>query len=418
MSGQRSNQEEQNNDDNDDHQTRPSKRKFTESPAALKDKPCQKKGKGRPSKQLAFSSSSASEDEEDENNPSKSPLSRTKNKDRQQSKTKNQTGKNIPSFPEAAKFCHDNLPIDPYTLNTPYDYMKLFISDTFVEKVVKETKRYAAKHNNLAFQAKVDDSLIRASHAVMFMTGYLKPSYRRMYWERREDTANMMAKKAMSRNTFDDVMRFTHFANSYRPKDDPFWKVALLFKTINEMAAKYVEKTEYVSVDESMIWYFGPHPLRKFIKGKPTRFGFKVWVMCTPSGELIRCVPSAGSKTNIFQYGLSQGPDVVYDLVESVHLLPGSKVVCDNLFTSLDLMDHLSKKGIGILGTMRQNRMNNLSLPSKKETNNMKRGELKQLYLGDDQTIMVWKDLGPVYVASNFVDKEPMGKCSRWVTFK
>ena len=135
--------------------------------------------------------------------------------------------------------------------------------------------------------------------------------------------------------------------------------------------------------------------------------------MCTPSGELIRCVPYAESKTNIFYYGLSQGPDVVYDLVESVHLLPGLKVVCDNLFTSLDLMDHLSKKGIGILGTMRQNRMNNLSLPSKKETNNMKRGELKQLYLGDDQTIMVWKDSRPVYVASNFVDKEPIGKCSR-----
>ena len=222
MSGQRSNQEEQKNDDNDDHQTRPSKRKFMESPAALKDKSCQKKGKGRPRKQLAFSSSSANEDEEDENNASKSPLSRMKNKDRQQSKTKNQIGKNILSFPEAAKFSHDNLPIDPYSHNTPYVYLKLFISDTFVEKMVKETKRYAAKHNNLAFQAKVDDSLIRASHAVMFMTGYLKPSYRRMYWKRSEDTANMMAKKAMSRNTFDDVMRFTHFANSDRPKDDPF----------------------------------------------------------------------------------------------------------------------------------------------------------------------------------------------------
>ena len=171
MSGQRSNQQEQNNDNNDDHQTRPSKRKLTRSTAALKDKPCQKKGKGRPRKQLAFSSLSASEDEEDEYNASKSPLSRMKNKNRQQSKTKNQIGKNSPSFPEAAKFSHDNLPIDPYTLNTPYDYIKLFISDTFVEKVVKETKRYAAKHNYLTFQAKVDDSLIRASHAVMFMTG-------------------------------------------------------------------------------------------------------------------------------------------------------------------------------------------------------------------------------------------------------
>ena len=77
-------------------------------------------------------------------------------------------------------------------------------------------------------------------------------------------------------------------------------------------------------------------------------------------------------------------------------------------------MDHLSKKGIGVLGTMRQNRMN-LSLPLKKETNELKKGDIKQLYLGDDQRIVMWKDSGPVYVASNFVGKEPVGKCARWV---
>ena len=233
-----------------------------------------------------------------------------------------------------------------------------------------------------------------------------------MYWERRDDTSNIIAKKAMPRNRFDEVIRFNHFTNSDHGNEDPFWKISLLFNTLNETAAKNVKKSKYVSIDESMIRYFGPHPLKQFKKGKPTRFGFKIWVMCTPAGELIRCVPYAVAKTNTFQYGLIQGPDVVYDLVESV---PGSKVVCDNLFTSLGLMDHLSKKGIGVLGTMKQNRMNNLSLPSKKETNAMKRGDIKQLYLGDNQTIVVWKDSGPVYVASNFVGKEPVGKCARWV---
>ena len=193
------------------------------------------------------------------------------------------------------------------------------------------------------------------------------------------------------------------------------WKLSLLFNSLNKTTAKYVEKTEYVSIDDSMIRYFGPHPLKQFIKEKPTRFGFKIWVISTPAGELICWVPYAGAKTNVFQYGLSQRPDVVYNLVESVKLIPGSKVVCDNFFTSLDLIDHLSQKGIGVLGSMRQNRMNNRSLPSKKENNDMKRRDIKQLYLGDDQTIAVWKDSGPAYVASNFVGKEPVGKCARWV---
>ena len=207
--------------DKDALQNKPAKQKFTEFLiAAGQDKPLQKKEKRRPRKKLVFSISSASEDEDEENN--KLPLPRIKNKDRLQSKDRNQLGKSISSFPEAAKFSLENLPIDPETVKTPYDYMKLFISDKFVHKVVKETKRFAAKQNHLSFQSNVDESLIRASHAIMFMTGYLKPSNRRMYWKRRDDTSNIMAKIAMPRNTFDEAMRFIHFSNSDHPKDDPF----------------------------------------------------------------------------------------------------------------------------------------------------------------------------------------------------
>lgn len=72
----------------------------------------------------------------------------------------------------------------------------------------------------------------------------------------------------MPRNTFDDIMRYTHFADLKKPnKDDPFWRVAMLFKVINDTATKYVEGTEFVGVVESMMRYFGPHPLKQFMKG-------------------------------------------------------------------------------------------------------------------------------------------------------
>ena len=89
-----------------------------------------------------FSASSASEDADEENNELLLP--RIKNKDRLQSKDRNQLGKSIPYFHEAAKFSLENLPIDPETVKTPYHYTKLFILDIFVNKVVKETKRYTA----------------------------------------------------------------------------------------------------------------------------------------------------------------------------------------------------------------------------------------------------------------------------------
>lgn len=63
---------------------------------------------------------------------------------------------------------------------------------------------------------------------------------------------------AMCKNTFDDVMRYSHTANLNKlNKGDPFWKVALLFQSINDMATKCVERAEFVIMDESLIRCFG-----------------------------------------------------------------------------------------------------------------------------------------------------------------
>jgi hypothetical protein len=59
--------------------------------------------------------------------------------------------------------------------------------------------------------------MIRTSQAIMFMTGYLTPSNRAMYWEVREDTGNSFVKKAMSRDTFKKVIRFTYFVDRDKP---------------------------------------------------------------------------------------------------------------------------------------------------------------------------------------------------------
>uniref|UniRef100_A0A0P4VTE0 PiggyBac transposable element-derived protein domain-containing protein n=1 Tax=Scylla olivacea TaxID=85551 RepID=A0A0P4VTE0_SCYOL len=95
---------------------------------------------------------------------------------------------------------------------------------------------------------------------------------------------------------------------------------------------------------------------------------------------------------------LGQGSNVVYGLVEDAKLVAGSKVA-----TNLDLLDNMSKKGIGVVGTMRQNRLCNVSLPSKQQVKKMKRGLKEEVYVGDDQVLVVWKDSSPVYMISNFV---------------
>jgi hypothetical protein len=98
-----------------------------------------------------------------------------------------------------------------------------------------------------------------------------------LLWQKREDAQNLYVKKAMGRNTFKSVIRSIYFVE---PEDldpsDPFWKVRPLFDTINRTAKKLVTQPEYVSVDETIVRYFGPHPLKQCIREKPDRFGWKV----------------------------------------------------------------------------------------------------------------------------------------------
>lgn len=186
-----------------------------------------------------------------------------------------------------------------------------------------------------------------------------------------------------------------------------------LFDLLNTTAKKYVQHPERVSVDEGMVKYFGPHPLKQFIRGKPIRFGYKLWILATATGELLAVQPYAGANTHIPDFGLGQGPNVVMGLALQYRLKAGAKVCIDNLFTSMDLLDNMSKRGYGVTGTLRQNRIVSIPLPNKKDANKLQRGEVKAVYTGD-AVVAVWKDNQPVYMASNCDAVEPMATCKRY----
>jgi hypothetical protein len=126
------------------------------------------------------------------------------------------------------------------------------------------------------------------------------------------------------------------------------------------------------------------------------------------------CQPYGGSTTSIKDYEQGQGPNVVLGLSEQYNLLPGSKIYCDNLFTSMDLLDHMGDRKIGVTGTVRMNRVIGIPLPSKKVMDkDFKRGDCQAVYT-QDSMVMVWKDNQPVFMASNHEQVEPMGSCRRY----
>ncbi len=72
---------------------------------------------------------------------------------------------------------------------------------------MEASQRYADRKNRPQLLPKLTHDSIRLTHAIMYMTGYITPSNRRMYWQRRGDTMNMQVKKAMSETTFSSIIQ-------------------------------------------------------------------------------------------------------------------------------------------------------------------------------------------------------------------
>lgn len=49
-----------------------------------------------------------------------------------------------------------------------------------------------------------------------------------------------------------------------------------IFENINKASRRWFADQEMFSVDECMIPYYGTHPTKQYIHGKPIRYGYKV----------------------------------------------------------------------------------------------------------------------------------------------
>ena len=148
-----------------------------------------------------------------------------------------------------------------------------------------------------------------------------------------------------------------------------------------------------------------------FIRGKPIRFGFKVWALCSTAGYpfSLQLYGGAADKTDE-----PLGTRVVRQLLEAVGDPAEHTVYFDNFFTSHTLLIDLKEKGWRATGTVRDNRTNRCPLKPVAEMKKLEKGEMDYR---SDGTVMVcrWRDNAVVSVASNFESVLPIGKAKRWV---
>ena len=298
---------------------------------------------------------------------------------------------------------------------SPVDLFELFFDDDVVSQLVENTLKYAREQKgDHGFELTAEN--MKLFLAVLLLSGYAILPRRRMYWEQQPDVLNEAVSRAMPRKKFEDMLRYLHVAdNKSLGEGDRFAKVRPLLAQLNERWLMFKPPDSHLSIDESMIPYYGKHGAKQHIHGKPIRFGYKMWSLATSSGYLIQGEPYQGASTGYSIPELGMGGSVVMDLISELPQTQKYYLYFDNLFTSLPLLDRLTTEGFGATGTMRVNRTRKAPLKDPKVLLKQERGVHYAIKEQTSEVILVqWHDSNIVTLASNCHSALPLNQARRW----
>ena len=204
---------------------------------------------------------------------------------------------------------------------------------------------------------------------ILLFSGYHSLPRQRLYWNRDEDVNVPFVSSHMSRNRFDEIKKYVHLADNDKvDANDKLYKVRSFVSALNSRFQQFGIFSQYLSIDEEMVPYFGHHSAKMFIRGKPIRFGFKLWVLAADSGYPFNVQIYCGKSTALpgdagaSDEHLGLGHRVVTSLLSCLVNPLCIEVFFDNFFTSYDLLVFLREQQIKATGTVRENRLRNCPL--------------------------------------------------------
>jgi hypothetical protein len=174
-----------------------------------------------------------------------------------------------------------------------------------------------------------------------------------------------------------------------------------------------VDPEECHSVDEQIVPFTGKSSLKQYIRNKPKKWGYKVWVRSGVSGYMYDFEIYQGAHGHRPEKNLGLCADVVMRLSQNIQG-KNHKLYFDNLFTTLDLLKALRDKDIYAVGTLRKNRLMGAENVLLSDREMKERGTCCFSTSSDDITITKWNDNSFVYVASTFAGYEPTSTVVRW----
>ena len=267
-----------------------------------------------------------------------------------------------------------NPPLGQLPIQEPIDYFRDIIGDELIAHIVSESNIYASQIDiNKPLNLTVEE--LEQFIGILFVMSIVKMPSTRDYWEQNmgyDKIADVMPTKR-----FEQIKRFLHLNNNMQmPKDcpDKLFKVWPLINAIKERF-QMIAPTEILRIDEQMVPFKGRSKLKQYNQQKPKKWGYKLYVLTSPEGSIFNFEVHTGT-IDICpgQPDLQASGNIVTQFLQYIPRHQWFKLFIDNWCTGVPLATTLMKQGIGMVGTVRANRLRDCQLSSYKSLHRKGRG--------------------------------------------
>lgn len=286
----------------------------------------------------------------------------------------------------------------------PLDYFRQFFTDNVLKTLLDNTNAYGSQQykGRGSWKNFTIEDMFSFLSIIIFM-GLFKLPTLADYWKTSRLYSIPFPPNVISRDKFMLMCRSLHLSSlgedaknqaaKGTPEYDRLGKIKPLYSQIVEACKKHFQPSQNISVDERMVASKARISLKQYIKNKPIKCGYKLYVLADSATGYTWNFSVFDGKASVT--GKGSAYDSVMSLMDLDSLGTGYHLYVDSFYTSPHLFRDLLSKKIGACGTT-------YKFPKSKENDlprNAPRGSFR--WIRNPELLFVkWKDCSEVVMCS------------------
>ena len=291
----------------------------------------------------------------------------------------------------------------------PFEVFQFFVTDDLIDMIVLETNKYASqilqettltRGSRLKNWHPTNRNEIKKFLGLTICMGIVWKPELAMYWSKKDIYDYPFIYKHMSRDRFQLLLRFLHFADNTctTSATNRMYKLQpLLDSVVSKFKSVYTPGNSLV-IDESLIPFRGRLVFRQYIPGKAHKYGVKLYKLCTPESYTWNVEVYTGNSSNVESFTHSEF--VVIQLAKDL-LGCGRVIYADNFYSSVPLAEYILQKKTYFCGTLRKARR---YIPKEVTLAKLKKGECIGKENRNGVKVHNWRDKRNVLTLSTVPD--------------